>query len=316
MNKLAHIFFIIFFATTVSAGNSKLDLIPNSKTIPLIAGRQYFGKLQGAFSQGGVAFGTILDTPRVGFNLKSITLNGKKVKFFKINEPIDCMGNLCLNQYIFILGFNRNEQSKSILEIQFTDRKKIKKIIEIKKREYEVQNIKGLPKKKVNPPPEVWERIKMENNSVGRARKTYSKTSLYSSGFISPAKGLVTGVYGTKRILNGQPKSPHYGIDIAAPAGTLIYAPSDGIITLINEDMYYTGKTVVMDHGHGLSSTFLHMQKVLVKDKQYVKQGDVIGKVGSTGRSTGSHLDWRMNVFKTRVDPAFFVPSLQTSPKK
>lgn len=302
MLKLAHIFLILILPTNLFAGNQNLYFeLPNAEKITLTAGDLSVGELHGVFSQGGVAFGNINGK----LNIKTIKFNGEEVKFTKDKKD---------KNYRFILGFNIDEPKMAILEVQFDDETKFKKVFPIEKRKYEIQEINGLPEKKVNPPKEVWDRIERENNSVGRARKIYSKNSYYENRFISPVDGQVTGIYGTKRILNGQPKSPHYGIDIAAPAGTLIYAPAGGIVRLINEDMYYTGKTMVLDHGNGLSSTFMHMQKILVKDKQEVKQGDVIGKVGSTGRSTGSHLDWRMNVLKTRIDPAFFVPSLRKQP--
>ena len=114
--------------------------------------------------------------------------------------------------------------------------------------------------------------------------------------------GIITGVYGSRRILNGQPRAPHYGIDIAAPKGTPVIAPQDGIITMV-DDLYFTGWTIIMDHGHGLSSTFLHLDQTAVEEGQTVKRGEALGTVGSSGRSTGPHLDWRINLFEKRLDP-------------
>ena len=125
-----------------------------------------------------------------------------------------------------------------------------------------------------------------------------------------PVEGRISGVYGSQRILNGIPKRPHFGIDIAAPAGTPIRAPAVGLVTLAADDHYYTGGTVILDHGHGLTSAFLHLQEVRVAPGQTVAQGEVIGTLGATGRATGPHLDWRINWFDQRLDPAFFVPPM------
>ena len=122
-----------------------------------------------------------------------------------------------------------------------------------------------------------------------------------------PAVGRISGVYGSQRILNGQPRRPHYGIDVAAPEGTPILAPADGLVVLAENDLYYTGGTVILDHGHGLSSAFLHLQTVTAKVEQFLKKGQPMGTLGATGRATGPHLDWRINWFKERIDPAFLV---------
>ena len=122
-----------------------------------------------------------------------------------------------------------------------------------------------------------------------------------------PAKGRISGVYGSQRILNGEPRRPHYGVDVAAPVGTLVHAPADGLVTLANEDMFFSGGTLILDHGHALSSSFLHLSAILVKEGQRVRQGDPIAKIGATGRATGPHLDWRMNLGRDRLDPQLLV---------
>lgn len=176
-------------------------------------------------------------------------------------------------------------------------------------RHYETQRIDGLPSQYVTPPPETLARIKADNRAVGTARQITSRLTAWQEEFIWPCHGIITGVYGSRRILNGKPRSPHYGIDIAAPQGTPVKAPASGEITLI-ADLYYTGHTIIMDHGHGVSSTFLHLDEVAVAEGQAVKQGEVIGSVGSSGRSTGAHLDWRVNWHATRLDPMLLVPPM------
>ena len=189
----------------------------------------------------------------------------------------------------------------SLLLVQDETGKIIKKVF---KRKYKIQRIDGLDKKKVTPPEEVYERIKNENKLIGKARSINSNLVFFKEKFIQPLdNAIITGVYGSQRILNGKPRWPHYGLDFAGDLGTPIKAMADGIVTLAEKDLYYTGATLIFDHGHGISTLYMHMQKIYVKKGQKVKQGEVIGTVGSTGRSTGAHLDVRLNWFGTRLDP-------------
>ena len=161
-----------------------------------------------------------------------------------------------------------------------------------------------MPEKKVTPPKEVYERIKKENRIIHTARAIDSDLTFFTKKFISPLENtIVTGVYGSQRILNGKPKWPHYGIDFAAKEGTKIKAMLDGTATMVEPDLFYTGGTLIFDHGHGISTLYMHMKDIYVKKGQKVKQGDIIGTVGSTGRSTGPHLDVRLNWFDVRLDP-------------
>lgn len=146
---------------------------------------------------------------------------------------------------------------------------------------------------------------------VATARQHRDNRSYYTQGFTWPAKGRISGVYGSQRVLNGEPRRPHFGLDIAAPTGTEVHAPADGLITMTHPDMYYSGGTIILDHGQGLSSTFLHLSKVLVEAGEFVKQGDLIGLIGATGRASGPHLDWRMNWLDRRVDPQPLLPPAQ-----
>jgi len=200
----------------------------------------------------------------------------------------------------FAFGLGRDRKNDVVIKIN--EKKIVKKIF---KREYKIQRIDGLEEKKVTPPEEVYERIKRENKWIGEARAINSNLTFFKDKFINPLENaIVTGVYGSQRILNGKPKWPHYGIDFAAEEGTEIKAMLDGVVTLAESDLFYTGGTLIFDHGHGISTLYMHMKTLMVKKDQKVKQGDVIGTVGSTGRSTGAHLDVRLNWFQTRLDPA------------
>ena len=200
----------------------------------------------------------------------------------------------------FAFGLSRDRKNDVVITI---DKKKIVK--KVFKRKYNIQRIDGLEEKKVTPPEEVYERIKRENKWIGEARAIESNLTFFTKKFIIPVENaIISGVYGSQRILNGKPKWPHYGLDFAADEGTKIKAMLDGTVTLAEPDLFYTGGTLIFDHGHGISTLYMHMEKILVKKGQKVKQGDIIGTVGSTGRATGAHLDVRLNWFQTRLDPA------------
>ena len=200
----------------------------------------------------------------------------------------------------FVFGLNRDRKNDVVITIN--EKKIIKKVF---KREYKIQRIDGLEEKKVTPPEEVYERIKRENKWIGETRAINSDLTFFKNKFAIPVKNaIITGVYGSQRILNGKPKWPHYGLDFAADEGTQIKAMLDGTVTLAESDLFYTGGTLIFDHGHGISTLYMHMQKILVKKGQKIKQGEIIGTGGSTGRATGAHLDVRLNWFGVRLDPA------------
>jgi len=178
-------------------------------------------------------------------------------------------------------------------------------IKKIQKRKYNIQKIEGLPKKKVTPPEEFYARIKRENKLIEKARKIHSNLSFFKDKFIIPVDdAIITGVYGSQRILNGIPKWPHYGLDFAQKKGSPIKAMNNGVVTLAEKDLFYTGATLIFDHGHGISTLYMHMNKIFVSVGDHVKKGEIIGTIGTTGRSTGPHLDIRLNWFGTRLDPA------------
>ena len=203
----------------------------------------------------------------------------------------------------FVFGIDRDRKYDVVIT-KMNEGKKEKIVKKIQKREYKIQRIDGLPEKKVTPPKEFYDRIKRENKIISNARSINSNLTFFKNKFIPPLdKAIITGVYGSQRILNGKPKWPHYGIDFAAKEGTKIKAMLDGTATMVEPDLFYTGGTLIFDHGHGISTLYMHMQKIYVKKGQKVKQGEIIGTVGSTGRSTGAHLDIRLNWFGTRLDP-------------
>ena len=200
----------------------------------------------------------------------------------------------------FVFGLGRDRKNDVVITI---NKKKIVK--KVYKRKYNIQRIDGLEEKKVTPPEEVYERIKRENRWIGEVRAINSNLTFFTKKFIVPVENaIISGVYGSQRILNGKPKWPHYGLDFAADEGTEIKAMLNGTVTLAESDLFYTGGTLIFDHGHGISTLYMHMKEILVKKGQEVKQGDIIGTVGSTGRATGAHLDVRLNWFQIRLDPA------------
>ena len=222
----------------------------------------------------------------------------------KAKVKIDNKDVMVTNEGYFAFGIGRDRKNDITIRI-IKDKKKEIIIKKVFKRKYKIQRIDGLPEKKVTPPKEVYERIKRENKLIGEARSIESDLTFFTKKFINPLdKAIVTGVYGSQRILNGKPKWPHYGIDFAAKEGTNIKAMLDGTATMVESDLFYTGGTLIFDHGHGISTLYMHMKDIYVKKGQKVKQGEVIGTVGSTGRSTGPHLDIRLNWFDVRLDPS------------
>ena len=203
----------------------------------------------------------------------------------------------------FAFGLDRDRKNNILIKIEEKDKTKVieKKII---KRKYKIQRIDGLATKHVTPPPEVFEQIKQDNILIGKARSVNSPLKFFKDKFIYPIdKYIITGVYGSQRILNGKPRRPHYGVDFHAPEGTKVKAMMDGTITLAEKNMYFTGGTIIFDHGHGISTLYMHMKDIYVKIGQSVKKGEVVGTLGKTGRANGPHLDIRLNWFNVKLDP-------------
>ena len=252
-------------------------------TTILISSNVFALEFQGKFIQGHFILGKTHPDSKIWIDKKKV----------KITDD---------GYFVFGIGRDRKFDITITKEFKGGKEKIVKKIL---KREYKIQRIDGLQEKKVTPPKEVYERIKRENRIIGKARAIESNLTFFKKKFINPLdKAIVTGVYGSQRILNGKPKWPHYGIDFAAKEGTKIKAMLDGKATMVEPDLFYTGGTLIFDHGHGVSTLYMHLKDIYVKNGQEVKQGEIIGTVGSTGRSTGPHLDVRLNWFGTRLDPA------------
>lgn len=206
---------------------------------------------------------------------------------------------------VFVFGLDREAPAQISLIAQFIDGKSETITASVAKREYQIERVEGLPPKTVTPDPETEKRIEQEQARVSEARKRDDAREDFLDGFSLPVQSArISGVYGSQRVDNGIPKAPHMGLDMAVPEGTPIHAPAAGIVTFAEPDLVLTGGTVLLDHGFGLSSSFLHMSRLDVKVGESIVRGQVIGAAGKTGRATGPHVHWGFNWFDTRLDPA------------
>jgi len=249
--------------------------------------------LEGALSQGGLIYGRTLPGAEV-------TLDGRPVR-------VGADGR-------FLIGFGRDAAPEAVLELTLPDGTLARRTLAVEQRNYDIQRIDGLPQEKVSPPEEVLARIADEQAMVAEVRKADRPEPWFETGFVWPVTGPISGVYGSQRILNGEPKWPHFGVDVAVPVGTPVVAPADGLVVVAHHDMYYSGGTVLLDHGYGLTSAYLHLHEVSVEEGQMLRQGEPLGSVGATGRVTGAHLDWRFNWFDQRLDPALIVGPMPETP--
>lgn len=202
-----------------------------------------------------------------------------------------------------VFGIGRDESGPVRVDVQRPDGLSESASITVTPRDWPIERIDGVPPATVNPPPAIAERIEREQAMVVAARERDDDRADFVQSFVWPVQGRISGRFGNQRVYNGSPKSPHSGMDIAVPQGTPVLAPAAGIVTFANADLYLTGGTVLLDHGHGVSSNFLHLSRIDVKVGDRVEQGQVIGAVGATGRATGPHLHWGMNWFDVRIDP-------------
>ena len=265
--------------------------------------------LQLTASWVGVAFAepcTTLEGNAIqGGILRGYTLPSAAVTFADITVPV-------LPDGAFLLGLGRDMPRANTLTIT-TDDTCVQEVA-VMVREYQLQEITGVPQQTVTPSEEHLERIRAERAKVRIAKgQRLSRDDGFRAvrdGFVWPVMGRISGVYGSQRIYNGRPGTPHYGVDVARPAGTPVTAPAAGVVTLAEPDLFYSGGTVILDHGYGLSSSFLHLSEVSVAVGDQLATGDLIGAIGATGRATGPHLDWRMSWFNQRIDPQLLVPPM------
>lgn len=246
--------------------------------------------LDGPAKQGGLLIGTV--TPGA-----SVQVDGQAVRVSPDGR--------------FLVGFGRDAKSKAKVEAVMADGRRLGCPVSVARRSYQIQRIDGLPKRQVTPDPKALARIRADNAAIRAVRKLDTASTDFLAGFDWPLKGRISGIFGSQRVLNGQPRSPHNGVDIAAPTGTPIHAPAPGVVRLVHPDMFYTGKSIMLDHGHGLTSVYVHMSAISVKEGQRVAKGDVIGKVGKTGRATGPHLHWGVSLFATHLDPMLLVGAMR-----
>jgi murein DD-endopeptidase MepM/ murein hydrolase activator NlpD len=234
-------------------------------------------------SQGQLVFGRVDPACRVDFAGRTLRLAGDGT---------------------FVFGLGRDSAARVELGVRAPDGARSVVALPVAEREWLIERVDGVPPHTVEPPAEIAARIAREQAQVAAARTRDDPREGFRQPFMRPAEGRISGVYGSRRVLNGVAKDPHYGLDIAAPTGTPVVAPAAGVVTLAETDFVLTGGTVLLDHGHGVSSVFIHLSRIDVGPGQHVERGAPIGAVGMTGRATGPHLHWGMNWFEVRVDPA------------
>ncbi len=239
-------------------------------------------QLSGEIKQGGLIIGKTQANDTVTLNERTL--------------PVSSNGD-------YVFAFSRNDTSQYLLTVTSPDGTIEQKTLVPAQRDYKISRVEGIKKSIMNPNKKANERAKKDREMMVAVRKVSSDLTDFSQGFIAPRKARITGVYGSQRFYNGVPKNPHFGVDYAGAIGSPVKAPAAGKVLLWVPDMFYSGGTLVIDHGHGITSNFLHLSASLVKVGEQVKQGQVIAKVGNSGRVTGPHLDWRMNWHKVRFDP-------------
>ncbi|MEC4089270.1 peptidoglycan DD-metalloendopeptidase family protein [Pseudoalteromonas rubra] len=239
-------------------------------------------ELKGSLTQGGMVIAELA-------GVKSARLNDKELAISPDGK--------------FVFGFGRDAGTEHTLSWVDQSGKVHSKNLMITTRDYDIDRITGVEKKYVSPPKEVLARIRKEGAQVSAARGKLSTLSYFDDPVYRPAKGRISGVYGSQRYFNGQPRRPHFGLDIANKTGTPVLAPVAGKVVFANPDLYYSGGTLILDHGYGITSTYIHLNKLHVEVGQIVELGDHIADIGATGRVTGPHLDWRFNWFNERLDP-------------
>ncbi|KFZ31867.1 hypothetical protein IDSA_04055 [Pseudidiomarina salinarum] len=264
--------------------------IAAAKTDPVI-------QFTGAFSPGALIIGKTA-------SVNEVTLDGESLKVTPAGRVV--------------FGFGRDAQGSKTINVKTPAGVVHEVIIELAPREYDIDRVDGVPQQTVTPDPAQVARAREEAAKVWQARQVFSNREDFLLPVVKPAEGRISGVYGSQRIFNGEPRNPHFGLDIAAPTGTPVKAPWPGVVVLAEPDLFYSGGTLIIDHGYGITSTYIHLHKLHVQPGAEIRQGDVIAEIGATGRVTGPHLDWRINWQQERLDPALvlehFSASDSTSP--
>jgi len=274
---------VSFSLCTLSTASLATSQSAQSEEMPAIT-------LSGVQAQGGFIIGKTAPS-------NTVTLNGKVL-------PVSQHGD-------YTFGFSRDDVTAYTLVVTNNNGDRVEKTIKPSKRDYNIQRIEGIKKSIMRPNPEAVKRSSQDSKQIKAARKIGTELTSFAGGFIAPIDGTITGVYGSQRVFNGEKKRPHFGLDYAGKIGDPVKAPADGKVLLWVPDMFYSGGTMIIEHGHGISSTFLHLSQSYVKVGDTVKQGDVVAAVGNSGRTTGPHLDWRINWFDVKIDPALV---LKTKP--
>lgn len=244
-------------------------------------------KLSGALTSGGLVLAEFDDAVQVQLNQQELLLT---------------------EQHKAVFGFGRDQHGEQVLTWRDSNGKEHRHEFTIAPRKYQIDRVDGVPQQTVTPNPAQQERARREAEQVWLARNNaVTQRTEFLAPIIMPAKGRISGVYGSQRIFNGTPRNPHYGLDIAAPTGTPVIAPWAGEVILAEPDLFYSGGTLIIDHGHGVTSTFIHLNKIHVAVGDMISQGQLIADIGATGRVTGPHLDWRINWRHLRLDPALVV---------
>lgn len=252
-------------------------------------------ELQGNLQQGGMVVGQVEPGSQVYLDQQPVKVSAEGV---------------------FVIGFDRDAKPRAELLVEQPSGDRQVRALDIAARQYAIQHIEGIAQKIMAPSQTNLQRIREEAALVREARSQLLASMDFAGPFQWPLIGPITGVFGSQRVYNGVPKRPHYGVDVAAPIGTKVTTPAPGTVTLAHQDMFYSGGTLIIDHGFGVSSTLMHLSKVLVEVGDKVVPGDIVAEVGAGGRATGPHLDWRMNWLKARIDPQLLVAPMPTSVSK
>jgi len=268
---------------------NKIILISITLLSLCVNAQTQYVKLSGDFIQGGMVIGNATKPVETAF------IDDVKI-------PIHP------NQTLFAFGFDRDVKETSVFKINYKDGSSEQQTLNVTQREYKIDRVNGVASKYVSPPESVLQRIRNDSAIVKEARAGLSFRTDFTTKAVKPAQGRLSGVYGSQRVFNGVPKRPHFGMDIAAKTGTKVIAAWSGKVMLAEPDLYYSGGTLIIDHGMGITTTYIHLSALHVKVGDVVEQGQLVAEIGATGRVTGPHLDWRLNWFNRKLDPQLLLP--------